>query len=94
MCEPNTFEEGKGKLSDAFDAFMSASSALHMYDDINPDWSDQEEPLAFLDEKYEWGKHCREHITAGMKIMVDLLNAEKLQQMKDFHRECYPCKEE
>jgi len=75
MCNAKKVQGGE-TLRDAFDQLMSASSALHMYDELDPEWSQHREPVAFLDEKYAWGKHCRQHLSAGIHMLVNLMNKE------------------
>ena len=79
MSEP---EHGKGTLKDALLELGSASSSLHMFDDLSEHWeklkkeggleSDGEAPLPFLDEKYLWAKHCMEHIKMASDIILKL----------------------
>jgi len=74
MSEARTVVGGES-LRDAFDELMSASSSLHMDDELVEGWvHGGRGEIPFLDEKYVWGRHCRKHLSAGLHIVGELCN--------------------
>lgn len=62
-------------LQDLMGELIDVGSSLHMYDTIDEDWKPGDEP--WIDVKYGFAKHAKEHLRAAIDMVRKLSEKEE-----------------
>lgn len=81
----STPDETTISLAAAITELAGASSSLHMDDERDPNWI--QDDISFLDEKYKWAKHSMSHIRAALHILDQLRTKEEHKETTELFTE-------